>query len=358
MLQTKTFKIILGTFVLMILHNSCTTFYTTNIQDLTSYEEGSNIYALPRTCIKVEFTTVRTLHLAGPYAYKAKDLLKLDGVIQSDKISWEISNISMGPCNEPDPDQFFSVKELFTSHVRSEILELSKAGLIINPDAYSFSDSETNIKVNNKINPYSFDQPSVNFDELRNQYFNKIPYPTDFVDNTTPLKEAEIIADEILHNRNSVEKLFINDDEIFPIGEAASEGVNYFKQKELSLLTLFTGITVYDTIKRYFYVCPNAKESIQRHTLCKFSEEDGFMDKNNDEGKALVMVVKDLDATQHLDNLLLPDNSPTKDNILFYRVPDKAEITLLQGSIPIAEVQLPINQLGTVVPYFIKKTIF
>lgn len=353
--QIKHLLIFIALPVLLLLTNSCSTIYTTNIQDLTSYEEGSNIYALPRTCLKVEFTAVRTIYLAGPYAYKAEELLKLKNVKQEDEISWKISNISMTPCVEPDPEQYFSVKEQKGAKTHSELLKMSQTGLIINSDVYAYNNSKTSIKVDNEINSYSFDQPTINFEEIRNRYYNKLSYPAEFIDNTNSLKDAGIIADEILTNRGNIEKLFINDDELYPMGDAAVAGVKAFKNQENSLLTLFTGITVTDTIKRWFYICPNAKEPIQRHTLCKFSEANGFIDKSNDIGKALVLVIKDLDVTKHLDNLLLPDNSPTKKNILFYRVPDKAEITLLNGSIPLAEIQIPVYQLGSTVPYFIKR---
>lgn len=356
MIRANNYKTVGVILLISLLFTSCfQNIYTTNIQDLTTYQDDSYIYALPRTCLTVECTAIRTIHIAGPYAYKASELLKLENVKEDDEINWRISNIKVQSCEEPDPEHFYSVNDKQLQLIETLLMQLSEKGLVINPSAYNFNEKSLQpTQVKETINAFTFDQPSVNYEGYKADFYNQLSYPAKLIDSKGVYEEAQVVADEILGYRSMKNELFITEDALFPQGDAAQAGVHLFETQEKDLLTLFTGITIHDTITRLFYICPLSKERIQRHTLFKFSEEEGFLDRNNDSGKSVVMEIEDLNHTEHLDNLTINVDSPKKKNMLFYRIPDKANVSILNGSIPVAKVQIPAYQLGTLVPYYVK----
>ncbi|MCG8697741.1 MAG: DUF4831 family protein [Bacteroidales bacterium] len=350
--------------------------YTTNIQDITSYEDNSFIYALPRTCMWIEVEAVRTIYVAGPYHERAEKLLGLSGVIHNDETHWTIKGAKIGTYKEPDPDYIYSVRDDNYGIAQQELFNLGASGLVINSDAYNHLECKSeskplNIQVNESMNQFSFHQAEINYQAIRDTAFNDIPYRSAHIDlmnkagNRKSKKNsgkvqiadpAEKAAQSVTKMRTLISRMFAAEyKDPYPSGTTAEAGVEILTEWEKKFLTLFQGKSYTDTVKKRFFICPKGKESIQRFTLFNFSEKNGFVDPKMNEGKTVVIEITDLEQTRYLELLQLPNNDITKQNTLFYRVPDKANVKILYGSLPITDVQVSVDQLGAVVPYFVSR---
>ena len=93
-------------------------------------------------------------------------------------------------------------------------------------------------------------------------------------------------------------------------------------------------------------------EKLQRNTLTWFSDKTGFYTSTENEGTPLILIVEDMDFNGMLNELQLPLNSV--EDVIYYRIPDKASVKLLFGSHELIESEVSVYQFGAVVPQCVK----
>ena len=79
--------------------------------DTLGVREGSIVYGLPRTVFTVQVEMERTIEIPGPYAQFARDLLGLDNVIKNKSESWKIEGLTVKSHDEPDPSEYYVIKQ-------------------------------------------------------------------------------------------------------------------------------------------------------------------------------------------------------------------------------------------------------
>lgn len=340
------------TLVLLSACVSTSNSYTTNVQDITNFEENSYIYSLPRTCFVIECRAVRSIFIAGPYANKAKELLNIEGAKESDDISWHIQNIKISSLLETDPEYYYSIRNISAQTVQNSIQHLKENKLIVCSHS---NHTEPDSHFINSQSEFPTYQSSIDLNTLRYEAFSSIPYIKKHLSKNEKENPEKLAADDIMKLRKIVRQVFKSENDLYPDGLAVKEGVKIFAEMEAEFLSLFIGKTFTDTITQHFYFYPESKQKLQRKTLFRFSEEVGFIESKFSGGKAVDIEITDLGNSKYLDHLFLTNNSPSQKNLLFYRIPDNAEIKIMYGSIPIAKIQKPVYQLGAVVPFYLKK---
>ena len=326
--------------------------YTTNIQDVTSFENGAHIYTLPRTCFVVKAKAVRHIHLAGPLHEYANLNLALENVRNADEVTWEMLDMEIQSYQEPDPDQYYSVRDNKKQGALLQIQQLSDKGLLVYAasDTYFSNESRAAYSASHR-----FFEPNIDLASVRDTAFIEVPLSYDYIVERKDKERARIAANMVTDAREYIfELVSLQFDGVYPTGTGIHEGVSVMKEYEQKYIELFIGKSYTDTIEQEFVVCPDGRQSIQRHTLFRFSTENGFLESQASAGKAVVLEIKDLDDTRYISHLLIPSTEPAKENMIFYRLPDNAELRVLYGSIPMATKKAPISQFGALVPYFVK----
>jgi len=332
----------------------------TNVHDLAAHQPGSYIYSIPRTRLAVSVSAVRHHTIPGPYNEFAEQFLGITGAASVSKYAWEICAIDIEPVNEPDPDYYFSVTTSNASYVPDKLFELSSEGLVLKPDDLNpFLDFS--VCYDDLPEPVHFTDLSVkrNYEEAGAGKGTGASVPADlpvvrqkekFKSKQEKAREA---ANFIIKVRKRRFKLLAGQYDIFPEGQALETSVRELDALEEEYLSLFIGITYSDTLMRTWFYIPQSGQEIERNVFCRFSDETGFYESTSASGKPLVLELKNMQFTDGLKRLQIPNKGPGYENMILYRVPDKASARIFYGSTTLLEAELRVYQYGSFLPYYL-----
>jgi hypothetical protein len=336
---------------------------TTNLQNLASFEEGGNIYALPQTRFIYEVKAVKTTFIPGPFNKYARKYLGIEGAESMSNVYWELIDMDLKTLKEPDPDYYYSVKGVGDASLFNTVTDLQKEGMLISPAGQNncqvFSSD-----IMGPVEPIHFTDLSIKrfyVDKRKknkrnvaiDSSYNRLPFTDDYVALKTTEEKAREAAAFIFKMRKRRFKLLAGQYEVFPEGTALETSVKEINALEQEYLSLFIGKVESDTITRIFSIVPNGKEKLQRITLFKFSEETGLNPADAAQGNPVVVEISDLDRNEILGQLHMPSVSTTYEGLVFYRVPDKASVKALYGSHVLHEAEVSVCQMGSLVPKYI-----
>jgi hypothetical protein len=349
---------------------SCSTtlnFSVKNVQDISSYGSGGTIYSLPHTRIAMTFTAVRRLTVPGPYQLFAHKLLGIDNVSQIPVTKWDLLTVEVATFSEPDPEYFYLVKSNKTKAIDEILTKIKTAGLIM--DTYKLNTtSQSQPVINPEIVSFPFtdlliekthsDEVNKNKDKkIKETKENRYTLPEESSATKEPENEktleqkAEIAANNIVKIRKRRLDLVSGGKTYYPEGLALTVGLQELNKIEAEYLSLFIGQVTSDTIKHTYYYIPRAGSDPERNEVCRFSETLGFGDAQSSIGQPVIVELKDLQITGVLDHLQLSIPIAESQNMLYYRVPDNAEVKVYFGSKLLSDCELILFQYGPMVPY-------
>jgi hypothetical protein len=350
--------------VILILSVSCSTtsVTTTNLRDLASFEPDARIYALPQTRLVVTAIAERITLIPGPYNKYAKEFLGIDGAESLEKTSWNLVDLKLSTLSEPDPEQFYSVRNLNTN-VEETISKLTGNGLLLNACVENnFQLYHTDYVNSVEEIPYTdLSSKSFFFNDNRKKPKNVLPdsayalFPTleKHIQAKSEKEKAFEAAQYIFKIRKRRFKLISGQYDTFPEGTALQSAVIELNKLEKEYLSLFIGKTYTDSVTSVFSVVPSTNEDLQRFTVFRFSTENGFFASAENEGTPIILELKDLNQNEVLNQLRMPTSGKPGTNNLVYRLPDKTSATIFYDSHVLLESELPVFQLGAIVPMFI-----
>jgi len=330
----------------------------TNIQDLAVHRAGSYIYSLPRTRLAVELQAVRHTTIPGPYYRYAEQLLGIKGAPSEAFTEWEITGINVFPVTEPDPDYYYSIEAGNNKSVINDLMKFTEEGLVLNTGNFQPL-ADLNMLWGETHGPVHFTDLSVKknyIDESRKKgRKSEIPIDMPVIRQKEVYKleseKAREAADFIIKTRKRRFKLLAGQYEVFPEGQALETSVRELNKVEEEYLSLFTGITYSDTLRRTYTFIPSDPLKIERNIILRFSNEIGFSEPTSATGDPMVIEVKNLGFTNNLKGVPLPEKGPGYTNTLLYRIPDKAVVKVFYGSNTILEAELKVYQYGAFVPW-------
>lgn len=348
--------------ILVLIAFSCapTKITTTNIQDLASFETDGNIYALPKTRVFITATAVHTTFTPGPYVRYAKSQLGIEGAQTSPSTTWEIENIELNRIIEPDPDHFYSIKEEGKHCLFNETLILQEQGYLLFPsDINSFQyyntpeleSVQTIQHTDLSIRPFYAKPKNASKQPGSN---TSIPTKQSNLSLKSTQEKANEAATFLFKIRKRRFKLLSGQYEVFPEAYALETSIAELNKLEQEYISLFIGTTSTDTIQRMFSFTPVANEKTQRFIPFKFSEEAGFIASNDAQGTPIIFEITNLETTNHIKSLALPSAVGPHQDIIFYRLSERASLKVLQGTNILLEAELPISQFGPLVPMYIQ----
>lgn len=344
---------------------SCTTtrITTTNLHDLASFEEGSDIYALPQTRLLFTTTVVKSTFTPGPYCDYAETCIGIDNVQNQPITRWNILDLNLAKITEPDPDHFYSIKAEGKPIFDDKLIGLKKEGLLLLPVSLNGFQIDYTAQVNPVMNiqhtdlsvkPFYTESKISTKKTGRDSLNSRLPVYQKHLNAKATETKAKEAAAFIIKIRKRRFKLLAGQYEVFPEGTALETAVRELNQLEEEYLALFIGKETNDTIKKVFSYVPDGNERIQRISLFKFSEISGFISPNSSGGEAVVVEITNLNKTATLDQLQLPVSATRYTNLIFYRLPDRASVKTHLGSHLLHEAEIPVCQFGALIPKYLQ----
>jgi len=322
-------------------------------------------YALPRTFIKVDVVINKTEQIKGPYAEYAEKYLGLTNVIKNNSTSYEISEYKLSTIVEPDPQQFYFVEmndKSCKKHNRFK-LALDETGMIIStrsvidslksekpvyifeedakvyPDIFkSYTDLNLFEKVDTIIEKVNVDSVMV----------EKMTFKRSLVEKT-PEQKAKNAADFIIKVKENRFNLISGFQEVNYDKETFKYMNEELEKMENEYRKLFTGIIFTKKVTYSFIYLPSSSKTADSVPLFRFSTLRGVLDTSEVYGDVVYLKINksgNTDTVQTFTNRKAAQES--KKHGFYYRIPDYADVQLLDSKDENIKVKFLISQYGVV----------
>ncbi|WP_320168376.1 DUF4831 family protein [Mangrovibacterium marinum] len=299
-------------------------------------------YSLPRTGLRIHVQAEREKFFAGPYAQFAEAMLGLKNAPTTDHEKWLITGVRIETFGEADPNQIYK-----TAGLNGSLINLTDDGVLaaintavetrtVAPAVATFADDSS-------IPAYPFPDLSLN------PFFEK---PDSASANVLIAKSLQQKAQEAAHTITKLRKrrfkaLANAYDEQLPDGKAYAVMVKELDQLEDDYVALFIGKSYKNSFEYSFDYIPG-DNSVSGDVVFRFSETKGVLPKTDLSGKPVQIELKKLDE---LASAQAKQKGATAGvSHIFYRMPGKAELRLMNGVNLLAMARLDIAQFGTVLP--------
>lgn len=317
------------------------------------------IYNLPRTTILVTVETTRDITRRGPYYQFAEKYLGISGVASMDAETWYISGVSINSRQEADPGNYYV---LSAKNGRAHgYLELVKEGFIIPVTYQPLSQQPTRFQTEKgESGDLVFTDMSVKrvvFQETQSS-MRLMQQDTAFV--SVPVLRKEVVrksledkardaADFIIDLRMNRFKLISGEYDLFPDGKAMEAILEEYKRLEEEYLALFTGKTFRQTRTTVFEYIPAGTEQVERTFLFRFSDTKGILPEGDLTGRPVALEITRENRVEALRGLNFNLKDDSKQGRIHYRIPDVANVQLIDSRTVIAKNRLIVSQYGKIV---------
>ncbi|MFH0866365.1 MAG: DUF4831 family protein [Bacteroidota bacterium] len=349
---------------LMIVFCACSTMNVSHVDNNGEIQKSEGIYySLPKTVITVAVTVEKTSKVKGPFASYALKYLGLTDVISENTSSYAMSSVTLGSYSIPDPDQYFFI----------ESCKLKKKNIMLSFEEYGVLKGVNNRYMNSYKNNY-YDTSVVtvsNENEIPEQNFmnpniaeafdtiiEKINLDTNiiikktikkvYVDKTTERKAKEA-ADFIIELEESRLSLLTGYSEVNYSKEAIEYMAVQLEKTEQEYLHLFTGITVKSEYKYYFSYIPVGNNTALSVPLFRLSDKYGICDTSDYKGESVYINIEPSGSTNNITSFeALRFDPKEKHHGIYYRIPEKANISIMYKDRQIASSDFLVAQFGPV----------
>ncbi len=335
------------TLSILLLFISLTNFAQRNRDDdelVPAIVEGV-AYSLPRTGIRVTVEATQEKYFHGPYFQFAEALLGIENAPATDSESWTIKDIQIETFSEADPDQVY--KAMGNA---AFLLSLTESGTLagINKEVESSTDK---LVVSSFLSEAK--TPDVIFPDLSlNPFFEEVE--DSIRGSVLVVKSIEEKAQEAAHTITKLRKRRFkslgNAYEVqLPDGDAYELMVDELGKLEDEYVALFIGKTYKETFTYSFDYIPG-NNSVSGDVLFRVSNTNGVLPKTDLTGAPIVIDVKKIEQLASAQASVKDTQNTMATTNVFYRMPGKAEIQILNGINTMASTRADLAQFGTVAP--------
>ena len=310
-----------------------------------AFTEGV-IYALPRTGVRVKVQAVKETFQPGPYAAYAEQLLGIKNVKNKASVNWIIDEVKIDMFSEPDPEQIYKAMG-----DGAFLVNLTPDGCLAGINSANSSAQILKTETN-QVGQITETDANDYF-----QYFTDSPLYTtgDSTNNYRPVKMADEqkiskAAQRILECRKLQFEIAAGlVDELHPDGEAYKVSLKELKQIEKTYLSLFIG--KYNTEKAVFGFDYIPKPGGKSEAVFRISEEGGIIPATDLSGKPVMIEFEiEKELAQKQAGLIKSDNPAAGESGVFYRIPGKANVRIVNDMNVIATARVTIAQFGAIAP--------
>lgn len=272
---------------LMICVMSLSTFAQVQVYPLGNLPEklkytGSVTYAVPTTTLKVTVSVSKVQDVRGYFADYAESLLGLTNIIQQNRTHYMINSVEVEPLTTAD---MTNVYRAFTSN--AVLAEAMNAAALTPqcsyPDGYLTSYQTHTASLPDFFKNYadiSYTQQQETFVDTKiiDGVVTQVPANHTKTVSKSFENKAREAADAIMKSRKDQYNLVAGEQETPYTGEALAIMLSELKNWESNYMSLFTGVSIADTIQYVFYYTPNDK--LEQMTAFYFNENKGLSPTN------------------------------------------------------------------------------
>ncbi len=311
-----------------------------------TFTEGV-VYSLPRSGVRVQVQAVKETFRPGPYAAYAEQLLGIKNVKNKAAVNWVVEDIKIEMFAEPDPEQVYKAMGSAAS-----LVNLTSDGCLAGINS-KVTDDKKEVVVTNRVGQKNQFGDNNSFFE----YFTDSPMYTagDSTNNYRPVKlpdEQKIskAAQRVLECRRIQYEIAAGlVDELHPDGEAYKVSLKELKKIEEDYLSLFVGKSTYDKETFGFDYVP--KSGGKSEAVFRISDENGIVPASDLSGKPVMIEFEiDKDLVQKYTGMVKSDNPGAGHSGVYYRVPGRAVVRLINDMNVIATTRATIAQFGAIAP--------
>ena len=254
-------------------------------------------YALPTTTFKMTVSVSKVQEVRGHFADYAESLLGLTNIIQQNRTYYTLNSVSVEPVTAPDDSKVYVA---YTSNTDLAKLwqeeSMSDAAVVTPLTAYTTHSASLPDFFMNYAD-ISYTQKSEAFVDTKiiDGVVTQVPASHTKTVSKSFESKAREAADAIMKSRKDQYSLAAGEQETPYSGEAIQTMLSELKKWENNYMSLFTGVSISDTMVYVFYVTP---ENPTPTTAFYFNSTKGF---NQAEGT-------DADAYNLIFNRIYKDN--------------------------------------------------
>ncbi|MDR2126560.1 MAG: DUF4831 family protein [Prevotellaceae bacterium] len=341
-------------FLLSVILLACMHAKAQNISDEPQIIANSVVYALPKTSIKIKIETEKETFVAGPYAQYAEKYLGIEVDMQNHE-NYSIRKIEMMPFKEADANTLYTINFGKMKNARANFLDLSAEGLLflgnykyegnLSSRFASSADSQTKFLNAGTSSNYTLEK-TVYYGTMKTDT-GMVQVPIERWQKTG--KNIETKAAEFAELINTLRKkrIEIVTGESDFTGEGLTAVLAEIRNMETEYIYLFTGKSTKTTEVHFFEVIPNAAQMQQSYIAFRFSEKQGLTPANNVSGRP-IMLTLEKESSFYADAETDTDAKKNKIDLLYYRVPRIAKVSLLDGTNVLLQDRFPVYQFGNI----------
>jgi len=350
-------------FVLLSLFflSSCGTnnlFQVTRVGEEPEDYRHRSVYVLPQTLLRINVEFEKETFIPGPYRLFTEKYLGLNEYIAEAGYSYRILNVDVENLTEPDPDHFYSINLINGEIKWEQYLQMSHYGMILDPSSVYDLNTTENEDAEIPDTPFFTDRSvKRNLTEVTDTLYKTVIQDSSYVripilrkqrEAKTLEQKAEEAANFIIKTRKRRFKLLAGQYELFPEGDALAISVKELDKLEKEYLELFLGKRIKSTYRKSYLLIPEASKSIQSHVIGRFSQQRGLLEPTDAIGEEIMI---DLEPAGKVSKIGISLAGGFKENNLYYRIPDIAEVRVRIKNEVLYEGRQSIFQLGELLNY-------
>lgn len=240
---------------------------------------GYVTYALPTTTLKVTVSVSKVQDVRGYFADYAESLLGLTNIVHQNRTHYVLNSVEIEPLTTAD---LTNVYRAYTSN--TALAEAMNAAALAPessyPDGYLTTYQTHTASLPEFFKNYadiSYTQQQETFVDTKiiDGVVTQVPANHTKTVSKSFENKAREAADAIMKSRKDQYNLVAGEQETPYTGEALSIMLSELKNWESNYMSLFTGVSIADTIQYVFYFTPNNK--LEQMTAFYFNENKGLI---------------------------------------------------------------------------------
>ena len=296
--------------------------------------EAALVYYSPKTSVTLNFTYTVEVFEPGIYSQFAEALLGTKNAVTETRTEYTLTNVRIGTRTSTD---YTRPHKVTVEPGIPLLLRIDEKGLLTGYNVPPVDDAvdNTSNKRNEKKDRNKGNEP-----------LTVPPFPEEVLQAATPLAQANAVAKQIMHLRETRMYLLNGEVEHAPAdGESMRLVLAELDKQEQALTELFTGKKSKRTEHKQVHFSPEKAEQ-----LWFFSEENGFTDAENIDADTIRVTV-----ALHKQTLVTPAEEPKKKKApalsqIVYNLPGSADVKVDYQGRSLANRTIAVAQAGVDVP--------
>lgn len=307
--------------------------------------EGSLVYSLPSTSVKLEVEARQETFHAGPYAKYAQKYLGVDAR-QQDATKFEVTSVKMTSAVEADPALRYTVNP---GAGMPAFLALTSQGLVSIADAaaesteWRFPSASKGDFSDKGLTSNLTSEAATLYRTVKSESaYNKVAVQQEMVVQKSMDARAKEAADMIFSLRKKKVQIITGDTDATFSGEAMASAVAEITRMENEYMSMFIGYSDFQTQKLKCDVVPVKNRKSQTYVAFRISDTDGIVSADNMSGKPYLLEIVPQPIGEASGK-----GAQAKSNVAIYRIPAICTVRLSDGVTSFLQDRMAIYQLGT-----------